>query len=84
MPKLKLSAAQRRILEACDGRGIHGIFCKKGILPVWLDCVRTVRVLSRLGLVRPTSVPKYTYNGITLTQKGAALLVPPGTVTYPK
>jgi hypothetical protein len=84
MPKLKLSTAQQRILEACDGRGVRGMYCKKGILPVWLDSVRTVKVLSRLGLVRPISVPEYAYNGITLTQEGADLLVPPGTVTYPK
>jgi len=81
---MKLSEAQQRILEACDGRGIFGSRVKKGILPVYKDTVRQVRVLSRLGLVRPTGVPEYAYNGITLTQLGADTLVPPGTVTYPK
>ena len=80
----QLSAAQQRVLEACDGRGILGIKLKKGILPVYKDQVRQVRALSSRGLVRPTSVPKYTYNGITLTQLGADTLVPPGTVTYPE
>lgn len=80
----QLSEAQRRILEACDGRGILGSRCKKGILPVWKDSVRQVKALSNRGLVRPTSVPKYVYNGITLTQLGADTLVPPGTVTYPE
>jgi hypothetical protein len=79
-----LSAAQQRVLEACDGRGIFGRHCKRGILPVWQDTLRTVRALSARGLVRPTDVPKYAYNGITLTQLGADTLVPLGTVTYPE
>jgi hypothetical protein len=79
---MKLSSAQRRVLEACDGRGILGTRCKRGILPVWQDTRRTVLVLTRLGLVRPTKVPEYEYNGITLTRSGAEMLVPPGKVTY--
>lgn len=79
---MKLSAAQKRILEACAGRGILGRHCKQGILPVWRSEQRTVAALIKRGLVRPTSVPKYVYNGITLTQLGASTLEPPGTVTY--
>lgn len=80
----KLSAAQQRVLEACAGRGILGIRHKSGILPVWKNTARQVQALTRHGLVRPTAVPKYAYNGITLTKLGAETLVPPGTVTHPE
>ena len=80
----RLTESLLRILEACDGRGILGSRAKKGILPVWKDSVRQVRVLVDRGLVRPTAVPKYTYNGITLTKLGAETLEPPGKATYPQ
>lgn len=80
----QLSDAQKRILEACDGRGILGRHRKQGILPVWRSEQRTVKALINRGLVRETKVPKYVYNGITLTQAGADTLTPPGTVVYPE
>lgn len=79
-----LTAAQQRLLEACDGRGILGMRKESGILPIWNDTRRTTQVLLDRGLVRKVSVPKYRRNGITLTQLGADMLVPPGTVTYPE
>lgn len=80
---MSLSPNQRRILEACDGRGILGRHAKKGILPVWRSEQRTVKALVDRGLVRQVNVPRHPFNGITLTQLGADTLVPPGTLVYP-
>lgn len=78
----QLSDAQKRILEACDGRGILGRHCRQGILPVWRSEQRTVKALINRGLVRETKVPKYAFNGITLTKEGAETLEPPASVTH--
>jgi hypothetical protein len=62
-----------------------GLGLKKGILPVWLNTERSVKVLLERGLLRQVFVDDgLPYNGVTLTQAGAAALDPPGTVTYPE
>lgn len=92
----QLSQAQRDMLLLLADRpgltsGVTALVssnrCFRGIITPYADEVRTVKALCARGLVRwvyPGHMPGIPRSGITLTQKGADILSPPATVTYPE